>query len=219
MVKYAQIIAVAIAEITKPMFGVTEEFLKVHSVAHQNGSPQVAGVKKDGEDGQTVVYFTVEGEKFYLAIHLNTVPEIEVNGVDTEDYYRVSFRAYSEKLTFQELSDLTPLKPTCGYSKGDQRSFGGGRYPGNLLEFYLNPQPTTFESKLDELLTFLEQDARGIRVLCECAESYISVVAIFHNGNTMLGGVHLDKSMIQRMSALNLEIDFDLYAEGNFYKS
>lgn len=41
------------------------------------------------------------------------------------------------------------------------------------------------------------------------------VASSFHNGNTMLGGHHLDKDIIKRMAALNLEIDFDLYADGN----
>jgi hypothetical protein len=34
----------------------------------------------------------------------------------------------------------------------------------------------------------------------------------------MLGGHHLDKDIIKRLAALNLELDFDLYAEGNFFK-
>jgi len=39
------------------------------------------------------------------------------------------------------------------------------------------------------------------------------------NGNTMLGGVYLNQPIIQRLTALNLSIDFDLYAEGNFFKA
>lgn len=46
----------------------------------------------------------------------------------------------------------------------------------------------------------------------------IQVVAIFHNANTMPGGVHLKKEYIRRIAALDLSIDFDLYAEGKFVK-
>jgi hypothetical protein len=40
---------------------------------------------------------------------------------------------------------------------------------------------------------------------------------MFHNGNSMLGGIHLDISVLQRLTALNLGIDVDLYAEGNLF--
>ena len=43
--------------------------------------------------------------------------------------------------------------------------------------------------------------------------AYIQVATVFHNGNTMLGGHHPDKDIIKRLAALNLELDFDLYAE------
>lgn len=215
----AKLIAAAIAEIEQPTFGVTEQFLEIHSVSYSDGNPKVVGVIVFDDEKKAIVYFAVEKEKFYLAIYLDTTPALQVSWVGTEDYYRVCFQAYSEALTLQELSALTALKPTGGHTKGDQRKFGGGRYPGSSLEFYLNPAPNTFESKLEELLMFLEQDALGIRVLADCTESCIAVIAIFHNGNTMLGGVHLDRDVIKRLAALNLEIDFDLYAEGNLFKN
>ncbi len=34
----------------------------------------------------------------------------------------------------------------------------------------------------------------------------------------MLGGHHLDLKIIKQLADLNLEIDFDIYADGNFYK-
>ena len=40
MVKDAQIIATAIAEVATPTFGVAEEFLKVHSVALKMNNPE-----------------------------------------------------------------------------------------------------------------------------------------------------------------------------------
>ena len=48
------------------------------------------------------------------------------------------------------------------------------------------------------------------------ANSRIQVASVFHNRNTMLGGFHLDKHLLRRMNALNLEIDFYFYAEGSF---
>jgi hypothetical protein len=34
----------------------------------------------------------------------------------------------------------------------------------------------------------------------------------------MIGGHHIEKDQIKRMSNLNIEIDFDISAEGNFFK-
>lgn len=50
------------------------------------------------------------------------------------------------------------------------------------------------------------------------AGGHIQAIIIFHNGNTMLRGTHIDSENIKRMAALNLEIDFDLNAEGKFFK-
>lgn len=38
----------------------------------------------------------------------------------------------------------------------------------------------------------------------------------FHNGNTMLGGPAIDKLSLRRLADLSLDIDFDMYATGNF---
>jgi hypothetical protein len=71
---------------------------------------------------------------------------------------------------------------------------------------------------LKKMLTFLEQDVDGVRALVDKARGYVQITSVFHNGNTSLSGLHLDKECIRRLAALNLEIDFDLYAEGNFYR-
>ena len=81
-----------------------------------------------------------------------------------------------------------------------------------------NPEPDEFENKLCKLLDFLEKDIDGIRRLADAAHGQIQAASIFHNGNTMLGGFHLDKHLLGRLNALRIEIDFDLYAEGRFFQ-
>ena len=46
----------------------------------------------------------------------------------------------------------------------------------------------------------------------------VNSLSIFHNGNTMPGGFHFNKQLISRLNALEVEIDFDLYAEGRLFK-
>lgn len=116
------------------------------------------------------------------------------------------------------MAAITNLKPTGGWRRGALKRLGKATYRNTLIRFTPNPEPDEFEDKLKKLLDFLEQDPIGIRKLTDLAEGYIQAAIIFHNGNTMLGGPHIDKESIKRMAALNLEIDFDLYAEGKFFK-
>jgi len=213
----AELLAVAAEEIENPTFGVVTQFLEVHEIAYKNGKPEVAGIKTDALENMATVYFSVKGERFYFAVYLNTKPEIAVRFAGTEDFCQVYFSAYSEALTLQELSSLTSLAPTESYDKGDKltRSLLAA---GSSIEFQPNPEPGAFASKIKNLLDFLEQDEKGIRRLASEASGGIAVHTIFHNGTNMLGGFHLDKSDIQRLATLNLEIDFDLYVSGKLFK-
>ncbi|MGI4761313.1 MAG: DUF4279 domain-containing protein [Janthinobacterium lividum] len=215
--KETELIAVAVEEIESPTFGVIEQFLEVHEVDYKDAKPVVAGVKTDTVEKVATVYFSVKGEHFYFAVYLDIEPRVRVRFAGTEDFCQVYFSAYSEALTLQELSNLTALEPTESYDKGDKliRNLIAG---GSSVKFRPNLEPDTFSSKLKSLLAFLERDIRGIRRLANEASGSIAVYTIFHNGTNMLGGFHLDKSDIQRLAALNLEIDFDLYVSGNLFK-
>lgn len=212
-----QLIAIATEEIKNPVFGVTEQFLQVHEVAYEGGKPVVAGIKVIDET-DAAVYFSVKGEKFHLVIYLDTKPEIQVRWADIEDYCRVYFRATSKELTFQQLAALTTLPPNEGWSKGDKRKNSTNLYTFSSLELALPQEPGAFEDNIGPLLNILEQDPVSIRQLVELFGGGIQAHIIFHNGNTMPGGAHLDQLAIRRLAALNLSIDFDLYAEGNFFE-
>ncbi len=213
-----RIVQCAIEEIKNRNFGVMEEFMKIHEVVYQDGKPKIERVDDEKEDGTGIIYFPVKNEKFYLAIYVNTVPEIAVAGVDIESNNCVYFKAYSDMSDANELSLMTRLKPTSIHNKRDKKKFGNGYYKNSVIRFEPNPEPDEFEDKLKKLLDFLEQDKEGIARLVDKANGFIQVVIIAHNGNTMLGGPHIDNESIQRMGALNLGIDFDLYAEGNKWK-
>ena len=90
--------------------------------------------------------------------------------------------------------------------------FAPGKYNVKLIK-----TTDEFEDKLTKLLDYLEQDNEGVEKLVNDAGGYIQVYSSFHNGNTMIGGHHLEKDHIKRLSKLNLEIDFDISADGNFF--
>jgi len=212
------IIQKAIEEIESKTFGVTKQFLDVHEVVYDGNCPKIERIDKDRDDGTVIAYFPIKDEKFYLAISIDTEPQVSVKGVGTVPYCCVYFRATSEILSFQDLSVMTILKSTGGWSKGDRRKSTTIFRKYSSIHFEPNPEPDEFEDKLKKLLDFLDQDKSGVNSLVERANGYIQVAMEFHNGNTMLGGPHIDKNLMKRMALLNLGIDFDLYANGNLFK-
>ena len=217
MVDTASIIAAATAEVERRVFGVTRQFLEVHTVARENGQPKVAGIALADDQATAIVYFAIEDERFYFAVKVS-VATGEVLVPWTEDWHQLSFHATSETLGVPQLSALTSLQPTHTLNKGDNRGNAIRKWPYHSIEFEPNPEPAPFEEKLEKLLTFLEQDAPGTRSLVDKAGGYIRVISEFYNGNTSLGGIVLDQEAVRRMAALNLGVDFDLNAEGNFYR-
>ena len=210
------IIQKAIEELKEKSFGVTEQFLDIHEVVYENDMPKVARVDTEKEDGTAIVYFPIKNEKFYLAIYLDTIPQVSVKYVGTENCNRVYLGVSSQKFSSQELTEMTKLKVTKGHSNGDKRGSVYWKY--SKVCFEPNPEPDEFEDKLKKLLDYLESDKEGIEQLADKAEVWIQVAQEFHIGNTMIGGSFIDKECIKRISDLNLSIDFDFFVGGNLYK-
>lgn len=177
------IIERAIDEVQSKRFGTTEQLLEIHEVVYVDNKPQVLRVDMERDDETAIVYFPIKDEKFYLAVWLDTKPEISVRGVGTENYNAVYLKVASDNLSFKELSSLTKLKPTSSWSKGDTRKSDKSFYNFTALHFEPNPEPDEFEDKLKKLLDFLETDKDGITALVDKANVQIQVATIFHNGN------------------------------------
>jgi hypothetical protein len=213
------IIEKAIEEVETKAFAVTEQFLKIHKIVYADNKPSIARVDTDKED-EAIVYFNVVDERFFLAIAVGIKPNVSVGWVNTEPFHSVYFRASSDNLSLVELSQLTKLKSTRGRNKGDKKRPENGTdifWKQSTIDFEPNPEADQFEDKLNKLLDYLEQDKKGVEQLVNNAGGHIQVYSSFHNGNTMVGGHHIDKEQIKRMSNLSLAIDFDISADGNFF--
>jgi len=162
------IIQKATEELSAKACGVTGQFLKIHDVVYENDKLKVARVDTEKEDGTAIVYFPVKDEKFYLAVYVDTIPEVSVRHVNTESYNSVSFTAVSETLNLEQLSQMTKLKATKGWSKGDKRGSTSWRFSKFIFE--PNLEPDEFEDKLKKLLDRLETDKEGIAKLAENSE-------------------------------------------------
>lgn len=205
-------------EISKRTWGVTEQFLRVHEIVFVNGVPKIDRIDTEKTDGTVIAYVSVKDESFHFAVYFDNKETLNIIAVGTEAYNSVYFRATSDNLTFDELTSLTTIKSTGGWSKGEKMKYGTGVYRFSSMTIEPNPEPDEFEDKLRKLLDLIEHDYAGIKELTERAYGQIQVAIKFHNGNTMLGGFHLDKSIVNRLNNLNLSVDFDVYAEGKFFK-
>jgi Domain of unknown function (DUF4279) len=213
-----EIIAVVEAELKEPSQGTTEQYLEIHAPVRDGLALSVARIDRDRSDGIVVVYLPVENQAFHFAVYVNE-NQGAFTGMHTEPYNRVYFRATSEELSLDQLKSMTTLTPTGGWNKGDLRPNGRSAYNFSSLKLMPNPEPDAFDDKLRNLLTFLEKDRSGVKELATRANGYVQVAQNYHNGNGMIGGIHLDRDCINRMNGLGLEIDFDLYVEGNEFIS
>lgn len=110
------IVEIAISEILNPVWGVTSQFLEVHEVVMEEGVPKVVRVDRESPNGTAIVYFQVKDEKFFLAVAVQTEPELIVGPVFTENGNMVYLAATSDELSFAEMKSLTKLVPTKGWS-------------------------------------------------------------------------------------------------------
>ncbi|KAA9332339.1 DUF4279 domain-containing protein [Hymenobacter busanensis] len=204
-------------ELVAQRLAVTKQYLDVHQVLYKKGIPVIERITPPDSEGIIKAYLPVQGEKFYLVFYLDANTG-GLNGLSTEAWNRVYLRATSSTLSASELAAFTTLQPSDQWSKGDARRKGQGVYSFSSISFLPNPEPDTFEHKLSKLLEFLEQDANGVQRLVEQADCGITVAIDMHNGNGMLGGPFIDARNIKRMAALDLDIEFDLYATGNAFK-
>lgn len=212
-----ELIRKAISEIENPTFGTTEQYLEVLNVEIENGKPKIERVDLESFDETNVVYFPIKDEPFFLSVYFSKENN-EITNVGTENGNQVYLTATSENLTFKQLSELTNLNGLTGWSVNDDRKIGKGKYNFSRLSFEpIKSLAYDLEVKLKLLLTDLEKDVDGIKRLTEKTDAYISV----HNQQYIDGnkGIHLDRETINRISKLNLAIDFDQYVLGNELKS
>ncbi len=114
------IIEKAFEEVETKTLGVTEQFLGIHKLVYIDNTPKIARIDTDKVD-EAIVYFNVKDEKFFLAVYIDTNPNIKVRWTNTEPYHSVYFRASSDTLSLKEISDLTKLTSSRGRNQGDKK--------------------------------------------------------------------------------------------------
>ena len=208
-----KILQSAINEINSKKFGFTQQFLKVHELEYINNQPIIEDVLL--EKNNAIVYFKVKNERFYLAVHINNLSKNEVFNVTTENFNSIFLQVESKNLSSLEISAFTKLNFTRKVDIGDPK----GSTFHNVTKVYFEPDYSinSFENRLIKFLDYLEQDVDGVITIKENCETVIRAIVIYHNGNTDLGGFQLNNDVLKRLANLDLSIEFDFYAEGNFF--
>ena len=110
------------------------------------------------------------------------------------------------------VTDLLGLEPTQAYAKGEMHALPNGRrLPQRERAWRLEgPLPRTahVDEQIEALLGVIEPYAEAIR---EAASRYEVEIccAIYYADFT--AGIHLTERTVQRIGALRLSVDFDLY--------
>ncbi|GAB3839957.1 DUF4279 domain-containing protein [Hymenobacter jeollabukensis] len=203
-------------ELLQPEWESTRQLLAIMDVALDNGLPRVEAIVINEEAGRATGYVAVKDEAFYIGVHFVIAQDkAELTGVDTEPAVYLSFSPWSADLSCEELLRLTTLTP-----QKVERVEQGGEDAGSfisLLEFESSKSPGRIEEKLDEFLSFLEQDAAGIRQLIahtDTGSNTLLVGICFHLSNRNFTRLFLPQDLIARLHRLGLELTFDLWIQG-----
>ena len=207
--------------------GSTEQYTDVLEVVTEGGLPLAKHIERQDDDCYAVFY-AVKDERFFYTHYFEVSGQVKLVGDDITPATAVYFRVYSDNLSLTELLDITTLKTSRRWQKGDLKNqnptfplFYNRKIITTTFKdsgFFYEPNTNeagNFEKKIDELLIDLESHKQELSKLTK-AGCYMYISAYWHSyyGNTMLGEIHLNKQIIKRLSDLDLEINFDLYTGG-----
>ncbi len=197
-------------------WGVTEQFMEIHSPVLFQNSVQIDNVAVT--QNKISVFVPVENERFYLVFYIDSDKD-QITGISTEPDIEIYFKATSAVLSETELKQYTHLEISESWNKGDIKQSGKTSHTSSGIIIEPNKKPNDFESKLNELISELKKDKGGIEALSKNADGYIQVLMNYHNGNGMVGGPNLNEMNIKDLNDLGLSIDFNFNVSGNLYRS
>ena len=211
-----QLLKIAKEELNAPKFEVTKQFLDVNKVEqNENGDYICDRYDINNKENAISFYFKIKEEEYFLCVIVNINDNL-VKWIYPENSNRCYLTATSEELSLKELSGITKLRYSSGWSKGDKRK-NGSTYNFSRINFeFFEKKSYDMENLLSLVLDILEKDKEGVTELTKKAFTHIAICKYqYINANS---GIHLDIKTIERLSKLNLELDIDMYIVGNQYK-
>lgn len=193
-------IALALEEIQTPR---TAKVLGDRVISRPESEPLIARTDYDETDGSIVVYFAIDNHSYFLSVQIDPEPTPVVRGVSLAAGNECYLICFSTIHPLSSLLAATHLTPTEQWTME-----AGGRSSGMTIKTPM-PLANRVDHNIAILLNLLEEDMDGIRQLATMASTFIQV----HWYGPLQGipPIHLTPETIQRLAALSVAVDFDLY--------
>lgn len=207
---------IADSVIDNPTWELAKQIFSVNSIQKDGNEYCLDRYFINNDEKIIDLYYKIVDEKHFVLIRID-IESKSIDWVTTVNSNRCYLTATSKYLSLKELSEITKLQYTSGWSKGDKISYG------RVCTYSrINFEPiekTSYETEdiLTLLLNELEKDRNGVLELTKNSHAYISICKYqYISGNT---GTSLSVEIINRLNALNLGIDIDMYIVGNEFKN
>lgn len=126
--------------------------------------------------------------------------------------FRATLRVFSKTYTLPEISKLLG-EPVSGFSIGDAFSKGKRKRDHTFWSFDSShiDSKSEFSAHLTEILNFCDSNKDGLLKLKD-DDCTMNVFCFFSSDNGQ-GGATLPAGIMHRLSGLNLDLIFDVYAD------
>lgn len=194
-IKSQKAVEVARAELLSPSLFLTQQYLSAFGVRTEKGLPIAAHV--DQQEQWSTVYFPVENGNFYLVVDLEVGPQPQVKAVRTEvGGYLYLFIQKSQAVTKPPL----PLVPDVVAEDG-------------FVYKFQDDAPAPFRARVARFLDWLAPYKQTLAQVGEQAS--VSLCMAYCGYKDQMGSLRLGKETLLQLAEMGIELEVDLYAEGN----
>jgi len=208
-------ITAAIAEITSPQLGTTEQLLAVHTLVLTDNTFHPTHMDTTSDPSQATIYFRIIDEPYFFVIVVQPqASQPRAIASYMEAAVKVYLAIYSDTLDPQTITHHIGIAPTKTRQKGDQvRPYVHHTYAENRWYYELQPDdPASPEVKIQRLLNRVSPAANRFAQLANACQVVLHIV--YKGYQSSMGGLHLDGEMARQIAMLGAAIDIDLYAYG-----
>lgn len=200
---------VATKEIESPSEKSTIELLLKIKLKVHNSQYVIASITEDGyENSHILVLFEVENNRFYFAMYLKNKIPYECDYSSTLPGNDVYLNAISYDKKLNELTEITKLLPSSGWSIYDVI----GTRTMDFTSFKINStlvKTMDINSKLEDIVNFLEQKVDGLAKLNSISKCNIVIATWQHLSH--IDGFSIDRKLLKRLALLDIDIDYMQY--------
>lgn len=198
----------AINEVLKKRLSLTKQFLEENEVPLENGIPKIARIDCENDE-VVVVYFHVLDRGYFFGVVVRIGIEPFVERATVEAGSSVVLTVTSKNLQLAELLAYCKFDPTEKWDIGDVTLFKNS--PNKNSGFIYDPiaeRADECSDNIEKLVTELEKYKDDILELSHNAEPLIQVY--WYGNAKWMSSLQLNRSLLKRISDLNLGLDFDL---------